>query len=69
MANRYRVTAPYVTLKVKDGAGGEVVVGYYEGAVVENVAKESVDAHLESEMIEKLEDPEPAKPTRQSHNG
>lgn len=35
MSKTIRVTAPYVTLKVTDQINGTVLVGYYEGAIVE----------------------------------
>lgn len=53
MATSYRVTAPYVTLKVKDAAGAEVLVGFYEGAVVSDVDPDSLQHHLDGGMLEK----------------
>lgn len=50
MSKTIRVTAPYVTLKVKDIAGGDVVVGYYAGAVVENVDDASAQHHIDNDM-------------------
>lgn len=54
MSASYRVTAPYVTLKVKDAAGADVLVGFYEGAVVSDVEPDSLEHHLEGGMLEKL---------------
>lgn len=54
MADAYRVTAPYVTLKVKDPAGADVLIGFYEGAVVTDVDPESLEHHLDGEMLEKV---------------
>jgi hypothetical protein len=54
MAASYRVVAPYVTLKVKDAAGADVLVGFYEGAIVSDVEEESLKHHLDGEMLEKL---------------
>jgi hypothetical protein len=52
----YRVTAPYVTLKSKSDQGGEVVLGYYEGALVpETVNLEDLARHIRKGMVEKLE--------------
>lgn len=53
-AASYRVTAPYVTLKVKDTAGAEVLVGFYEGAIVSDVDQESLDSHVEKGLLEKV---------------
>ena len=53
-ASSYRVTAPYVTLKVKDAAGADVLVGFYEGAVVSDVEEESLKHHLDTGLVEKL---------------
>jgi len=71
MATSYRVVAPYVTLKVKDTNGKDVIVGYYDGAVVtdDQVDAESLKHHLDSGMVEKVEDApaeapaEPKEPT------
>lgn len=55
----YRVTAPYVTLKSKSDQGGEVVLGYYAGALVpESVDLEDLARHIRKGMVEKLEGPE-----------
>jgi len=53
-ASSYRVTAPYATLKVKDAAGADVLVGFYEGAVVSDVEEESLKHHLDTGLVEKL---------------
>jgi hypothetical protein len=48
MSKTIRVTAPYVTLKIEDPNRGTYVAGYYEGAIVENVADDSAQHHLDS---------------------
>ncbi len=70
MAKSYRVTAEYVTLKVKDQAGADVLIGYYKGGVVSNeIEKASLKHHLDGDMLEEVEDeasepeaPEPEAP-------
>jgi hypothetical protein len=54
MAKFVRVTAKYVTLKVRDTSGAWVVRGVYEGGVfpVEDVEPESLAHHVESELAE-----------------
>lgn len=54
MATSYRVTAPYVMLKVKDAAGAEVLVDFYEGAIVSDISEDSLKSHLAKEMLEKV---------------
>jgi len=54
MAQQYRVVAPYVTLKVKDPAGADVLVGFYKGAVVESIDTDSLKSHLDKGMLEKV---------------
>jgi len=50
----YRVAAPYVTLKVEDANGQEVVQGFYAGAVVENVVSgEDLDRQVRKGLVEK----------------
>lgn len=57
----YRVTAPYVTLKVKDVSGVTVVQGYYAGGVVQDpLEDEQFEKHVRNGWIEEAEDPEPA---------
>jgi hypothetical protein len=56
MGQKIRVTAPYVTLKYKDQNGADVVSGFYEGAVVENVDDASAKHHLDSGLAEKTTD-------------
>ena len=52
----YRVTAPYVTLKSKSETGGEVVLGYFEGALVPKaVDLEDLARHIRKGMVEKVE--------------
>lgn len=56
MSDIYRVTAPYVTLKSKSELGGDVVLGYYEGAIVpETVDAEDLARHIRKGMVEKVE--------------
>lgn len=49
-----RVTAPYVTLKLRDSAGAWVVTGVYKGGVFpfDDVEAESRDHHIESGLAE-----------------
>lgn len=68
MAN-YRVTAPYVLLKVKDRASGkEQISGFYDGAVVSDnvVDEEFLLRHLDRGWVEEVDEsapePEPADP-------
>jgi hypothetical protein len=50
----YVVKAPYVTLKVEDANGAEVVQGFYAGAVVTNaVSGDELDRHLRKGLVEK----------------
>ena len=52
MAAVYHVSAPYVTLKVRDMNGAEFVQGFYAGAMVSDpVAGESLDKHIRTGMI------------------
>lgn len=53
-AASYRVVAPYVTLKVKDPTGADVLIGFYEGAVVSEVDEDSLKSHLDGGMLEKV---------------
>ena len=53
MSASYRVVAPYVTLKVKDAAGAEVLVGFYEGAIVSDVDPDLLKNHLDRGLLEK----------------
>lgn len=55
MTTSFRVIAPYVTLKVKDVNGQEVVQGFYEGAVVSDpVENDSLDKHVRTKLVEKV---------------
>lgn len=50
----YIVTAPYVTLRVKDQQGAEVLLGFYEAATVpDSVVKEDLERHLRKGMVAK----------------
>jgi hypothetical protein len=63
MSKTLRITAPYVTLKVQDQTRGTVLVGYYEGAIVENVDDESAQHHIQSGLAEEVPaDADPAAP-------
>lgn len=60
----YRVTAPYITPKVRDdAAGGYVHKGYYADAVLqgENIDPASLRHHLEGGMLAEVEAPVEAK--------
>lgn len=53
-----KVVAPYVTLKVKDVAGSDVVQGFYAGAVVPDpVDGDSLQKHLRTGMVEAVDAP------------
>lgn len=52
MSKTLRVTAPYVTLKVNDPTRGTVLLGFYVGAIVENVDDESAQHHIDSGLAE-----------------
>jgi hypothetical protein len=52
MSKTLRVTAPYVTLKVEDPTAGTRLLGYYEGAIVENVEDGSAQHHLDTGLAE-----------------
>ena len=53
MATKYKVVAPYVTLKVRDLAGGTVLTGYYAGATLEadQVDEDSLQHHLDGGLM------------------
>jgi hypothetical protein len=74
MSASYKVLAPYVTLKVKDINGQEVVQGFYEGAVVSDpVENDSLDKHVRTKLVEKVKAPkgeaQPAAPVGQPPAG
>ena len=53
MSSSYKVLAPYVTLKVKDVNGQDVMLGYYRDGLVHNpVDGKHVGALLDLGMIE-----------------
>lgn len=55
MSASFRVVAPYVTLKVRDRNGSEVVQGFYAGALVPDpVEGDSLDKHVRTGMLEKV---------------
>lgn len=66
MATQYKVVAPYVTLKVKDPAGADVLIGFYEGAIVENIDADSLKSHLDKGMVEKVSAKAAAEPDARS---
>lgn len=57
MAKSLRVLAEYVTLKVKDVAGSDVIMGYFKGAVVSDVEDKSAQHHIDSGLAEEYEAP------------
>ena len=55
----YKVTAAYVTLRVPNELGQEVLLGFYEGAVVpEHVNQDDLDRHLRKSMVAEEGTPE-----------
>lgn len=51
----YRVTAPFVYLKLKDPVTGAFAIqGLYEGAVVDDVEEENLRHHLGLNMVEEV---------------
>lgn len=53
----YLVTAPYVTLKVKDVSGVAIVQGYYAGGVVQNLVEdEQFEKHVRNGCVEEAEE-------------
>ena len=57
----YLVTAPYVTLKVKDVSGVTIVQGYYAGGIVQNpVQDEQFEKHVRNGWVENASAPEKA---------
>ena len=60
MAQAYRVCAPYVTVRMAMAAGGETVLGFYEGGTLpEASVQESVDSLLAKGMVEETDGPTP----------
>lgn len=58
----HRVTAPYVTVKVRDVTGARTLRGFYAGAVLGAEAdQDDLDRLTRKGMIEKLEDAPPAE--------
>lgn len=63
----YRVTAPYVTVRLASPTGGETVLGFYEGGVLpDSAVPESVQILITKGMVEEIEGPE-AKAIEKSH--
>lgn len=62
----YVVTAPYVTLKVKDSNGAWVLRGVYKGGQFAegDIDPDSLQHHLDSDLMEPVDKPaeQPAKP-------
>jgi hypothetical protein len=56
-----RVTAPYVTMKIKQNVGGVVITGFYKDAVVQaaDVDPEDRERLLAKGMIEEVPEPKP----------
>lgn len=62
MARSFRVTAPYVTLKIKDPLSGTAMVnGFYTGAIVtdDRVDEASLKRHIDRGWVEAVEQPAP----------
>lgn len=58
MSSSYKVLAPYVTTKVKDVNGQDVMLGYYRDGLIENpVDQKHVDALVELGMVAKAGEP------------
>jgi hypothetical protein len=50
--SKYVVLAPYITLRVPDASGGEVITGFYAGAPVPgNVNAEDLERHVRKDMV------------------
>lgn len=64
----YRVVAPYVTLKLTDQHGGQVLTGLLAGAVVSNIDAASLRHHLDNGMVEEVDAPAPVD-SEQSDSG
>lgn len=60
----YRVTAPYVVLRVKDSVGLWSVKGFYAGAILakSDVDDASLERHVGRGWVEKVETAEPQAP-------
>lgn len=61
MSMTLKVLGEYVTLKVKDLAGSDVIIGYLKGAVVGNVDDASAQHHIDSGLAEAVSE-EPVAP-------
>lgn len=60
----YRVTAPFVTLKVRDFNGLTVVQGYYlDGLATDPIEDEQFKKHVRNGWVEKVGAPEPEAST------
>lgn len=56
----YKVISAYATLRVPNDLGQEVLVGFYEGAVLpKNVNQDDLNRHLRKSMVKKADDPFP----------
>lgn len=74
MSSSYKVLAPYVTTKVKDVSGQDVVMGYYRDGLIQDPAdQDHVDALIELGMVEastaELVEEEPAVPVFDKPHG
>jgi len=67
----YVVTAPYVTLKVKDANGAWVLRGVYRDAqfAEADIDPESLQHHLDSGLVEAVEQPKPAAESKPAAAG
>lgn len=55
----YRVTAPYATLRVPNEVGQEILVGFYEGAVLpQGINRDDLDRHIRKGMVAEEGTPE-----------
>lgn len=55
----YVVTAPYITVRVKDDVGSEVVKGFYEGGVLpDDVNTDDLERHVRKGMVAEKGSPE-----------
>lgn len=60
MSVSYKVLAPYVTAKVKDINGQDVMLGYYQNGLIHDpVDQKHVDSLVELGMLEEAPDAEP----------
>lgn len=59
MSKGYVVTAPYITVRVKDDLGSDVIQGFYKGGVLpEGVHQDDLDRHVRKGMVAEPGTPE-----------